>query len=138
MCRRVAGRPDEGLTRLLARYVDRLGSFAALFQPAPGQLPQLLPVLVGIAEAAAAAAQQPGANTGTDINSPGSALKACAALLRQCPWNATGGTLGDDDVTERVAPALVALATLAGRAAACGGQDADGAAELALLPLQVC
>ena len=46
MCRRVAGRPDEGLTRLLARYVDRLGSFAALFQPAPGQLPQRLPVLV--------------------------------------------------------------------------------------------
>lgn len=123
--------------QLLLGHVGRLGGSAALFQPAAEQLPELLPQLVAAAAAAhgkgMAARQQEEAGASPDL------LKGAAGLLSQFPWDATAGVLSDEEVTGAVAPQLVAFTSLVGRAAVAPGAevDADEAAELAVVPVQV-
>jgi hypothetical protein len=123
--------------RLLLGHVGRLGGFAALFQPAAEQLPELLPQLV----AAAAAGHDQGttARQQEETGASQDLLKGAAALLQQFPWDATAGALSDEEITQGVAPQLVAFASLVGRAAVAPGAeaDADEAAELAVVPVQV-
>ena len=129
-----AGRPDTRLMRLLLPYMGRLADYAALFQPSPEQLPELLPQLV-----AAAAAAPDGASAAEGRSSSGDQLKGAASLLRQFPWDATAGVLSDEQVLGLIAPQLIAFAALVGQAALVRGaeRDVDDAAEHAMLPLQV-
>lgn len=132
-----AGRPDVHLMRLLLRHVGRQDAFAALFQPSPEQLPELLPHLVG-----AAGADAPERASAAEGHSGGGGdrLRGAASLLRQFPWDATAGVLSDEDILGVAAPQLVAFAALVGRGALeqqGAERDAEDAAELAMLPLQV-
>ena len=99
--------------------------------PAPEQTPELLAQLVGAAEQAVTAPEA------GQMEGGGARLMACAILLRQFSLGRHGRCqrLGCHPAMWR--PQLVSFASLFGREAAHRDTEADKAADMAIVPLQV-